>query len=271
MAAKARGLDLPVVTGFLAHSGLGLEAVVESRRLLIGNARLMRERGIGFAALDADAARLAEQGKTPLLVAVDGAAAGILAVADTLKPDSVQAVASLRTLGLDVYMVTGDNRHVAEAIAHSVGIERVLAEVMPGDKATEIARLQAEGRCVAMVGDGINDAPALARADVGIAMGTGTDIAIEASDITLIGGDLRNVAAAIQLSRDTMRTIRQNLFFAFIYNLIGIPIAAGVFYPLWHLQLSPMIAGAAMALSSVSVLSNSLRLRRSKRSSKVQF
>jgi len=262
-AAKSRELPLTEPTHFQSLTGRGLEAGVEGHSVLVGNERLMTEREIDLRSAGPDIGRLAEAGKTPMLAAVDGKLEGIFGVADTLKEGSAEAVASLRRMGLDVVMVTGDNSATASAIARMAGIDRVMAEVLPGDKSAEVKRLQAEGRIVAMVGDGINDAPALAQADVGIAIGTGTDIAMEASDITLIRGDLRSVAAAIQLSRATMRTIRQNLFFAFVYNVLCIPIAAGALYPIWHIMLSPMLASAAMALSDVSVVGNSLRLRKS--------
>jgi Cu+-exporting ATPase len=260
-AAEARGVNLSQPSAFNTITGRGLEAVVDGRAVLVGNTRLMQERGIGAAALEPEMERLSAEGKTPVLAAVDGEIAGVLAVADTVKETSAEAVRALRRLGLDVVMITGDNRRTAEAVARRVGIERVLAEVLPEHKAEQVRRLQAEGRIVGMVGDGINDAPALAQADVGIAIGTGTDVAMEASDVTLIRGDLLGVVTAIRLSQATMRTIRQNLFFAFIYNVLGIPVAAGVFYPLFGWMLSPIIASAAMALSSVSVVTNSLRLR----------
>jgi Cu+-exporting ATPase len=266
-AARAKGLTLAEPEAFQSITGHGVEVTVadgplpEGRRLLVGSRRLMEERGVETAALQPEIDRLAAEGKTPILVAVDGEAAGVLAVADPVKPHAREAVAALKRLGLQVVMITGDNRRTAEAVARQVGIERTMAEVLPDRKAEQVRRLQQEGHVVAMVGDGINDAPALAQADVGIAIGTGTDVAIEASDITLLRGDLRGVVTAIELSRRTMATIRQNLFFAFVYNVLGIPIAAGALYPFTGWLLSPMIASAAMALSSVSVVTNSLRLR----------
>ncbi|HLJ54476.1 MAG TPA: heavy metal translocating P-type ATPase [Chthonomonadaceae bacterium] len=260
-AAQARSITLPDATAFRSITGLGLEATVEGRALLIGNARLMAERGIDLSAVGREADGRAARGATEVFVAVDGRASGVLWIADTVREGSAEAVAALKRLGLQVVMVTGDNRPTAEAIAREVGIDRVIAEALPGDKASEVRRLQAAGEIVAVVGDGINDAPALAQADVGIAIGAGTHVAIEASDITLVRSDLRGVVSAIALSRATMRTIKQNLFFAFVYNGLAIPIAAGLFYPLAHVLLSPMIASAAMALSDVSVVGNSLRLR----------
>lgn len=260
--AAARGLLLADPSEFRAVPGHGLEATVEGRKLTLGNARLMRERGVAMGDGESSLDSFAVDGKTPMLVAVDGTLAGIIAVADQVKVESASAVREMQGMGLEVVMMTGDNRRTAEAIARKVGITRVLAEVLPQGKAEEVKRLQQQKRTVAMVGDGINDAPALAQADVGIAIGTGTDVAIEASDITLLRGDLHGVVTAIALSRATIRTVKQNLFWAFIYNVVGIPIAAGALYPFTGWLLSPVIASAAMSLSSVSVVTNSLRLRR---------
>jgi Cu+-exporting ATPase len=260
--AGERGLQLPEPAEFDSVTGRGLRATVEGRRLLVGTRRLLGEGGVDSAPLEAEAQRLEGEGKTAILVAVEGRPAGLLAVADTVKPGSAAAIAALKELGVEVAMISGDNRRTAEAIARQVGIDRVLAEVLPEDKAEEVLALQGEGKLVAMVGDGINDAPALAQADVGIAIGTGTDVAIEAADITLISGELRGLTTSLELSRATLRNIRQNLAFAFGYNALGIPIAAGVLYPFLGLQLSPMIAAAAMAASSLSVVGNANRLRR---------
>jgi len=260
--AEARGLDLLTVSAFQSQTGLGIEATVNGRAVLIGNRDFLAEREIEQAALDPIETELAASGKTVVRVAVEGEAAGVLAVADTIRPTSKAAVQSLRDLGLDVVMVTGDAEASARAVAAEVGIEHVEANVRPADKAEVVRRYQREGRVVAHVGDGINDAPALAAADVGVAMGAGTDVAIEASDVTLMRDSLGAVADAFRLSARTLRTIKQNLFFAFIYNIIGIPVAAGLLYPFFGLLLSPIIASAAMALSSVSVVTNSLRLRR---------
>ena len=266
--AQELGLVLSSMDHFEAVPGRGIEATLAARpggapvRVLLGNRQFMDERGCPSGRLDATLERLAEAGKTPMLVAIDGAVAGLIGVADVLKPDSAQAVKSLQDAGLEVYMLTGDNRRTAEAIARQAGITRVLAEVLPDHKAQAIKELQAAGKIVAMVGDGINDAPALAQADIGIAIGTGTDVAMETSDITLIRGDLLPIPTAIRLSKATMRIIRQNLGWAFGYNIALIPLAAGVLYPAFGVLLNPIYAAVAMALSSVSVLSNSLRLRR---------
>jgi P-type Cu+ transporter len=270
-AAQERGLALAQPDGFDALAGHGVRAVVDGRSVLIGSPRLMQEQGIDASALAADIARLQGEAKTAVVVAADGMALGVLGIADPVKASSADAIAALKRQGVQVLMLTGDNRRTAEAIARRVGLEptEVLAEVLPEMKSAEIKRVQAAGGIVAMVGDGINDAPALAQADVGIAMGTGTDVAMETADITLLRGDLRSVGQAIALSKRTMRTIRWNLFWAFIYNVIGIPIAAGVFYPLTGWQLSPIFAAGAMAFSSVFVVSNSLRLRRTKLTSDV--
>ena len=259
--AKARNLALSEPTVFEAVPGYGVLATIEAHKLAIGNLKLMQREGIALGSLESQAAELADQGKTPMYVAVDGQAAGIVAVADTVKADSAEAIAALHRMGIEVVMITGDNRRTAEAIAKQVGVDRVLAEVLPEDKAHNVHLLQAEGKKVAMVGDGINDAPALAQADVGLAIGTGTDVAIEASDITLIKGSLRGVVTAIEVSRATMRNIKQNLVGAFIYNVLGLPVAMGLLYPFFGILLSPLIAGAAMAFSSVTVVSNANRLR----------
>jgi Cu+-exporting ATPase len=259
--AKARGVELVQPTEFESVTGKGVRAEVDGRDVLVGNEGFIHDAGVALDGFAEAARRLATDGKTPMAAVVDGKLAGLIGVADTMKDDSVAAVAALRHLGVAVVMITGDNRQTAAAIARQAGIERVLAEVLPDKKALEVRRLQSEHRVVAMVGDGINDAPALAQADVGIAIGTGTDVAIEASDITLISGSLVGVVTAINLSRATMRNIRQNLVFAFAYNIVGIPIAAGILYPFLGLRLSPMIAAGAMALSSLSVVSNSNRLR----------
>jgi Cu+-exporting ATPase len=259
--ARAEHLDLSAHTAFEAIPGKGIEAVVDGRRVLAGNLALMAERGISLDGLAARAEALATEGKTPLLAAVDGKAAGIIAVADTLKPQSEAVVAALRRMGLRVIMLTGDNRRTAEAIARQVGVDVVVAEVKPDEKAAQIEALRRQGHVVAMVGDGINDAPALALADLGIAIGAGTDVAIESADVVLVGSELRGILSAIDLSRATMRTIRQNLFWAFAYNVALIPIAAGVLYPFTGALLNPALAALAMAASSVTVVSNSLRLR----------
>ncbi len=263
-AAETRTLDVPAAADFLATAGGGVAATVSGRRVLVGRPGYLEAEGVDVSALIAAADALAADGKTPVFAAIDGRAAAVIAIADTLKAGSVEAVAELHRLGISVAMLTGDNRRTAEAIARSVGIERVLADVRPDGKAAAVKALQAEGKVVAMVGDGVNDAPALASADVGIAMGTGTDVAMESAGVTLMSGDLRGLVTAIALSRATMRNIRQNLFWAFAYNVTLIPVAMGVLYPFTGLLLDPILAAAAMALSSVSVVSNALRLRRFK-------
>jgi len=259
--ARESGLTLSVPEAFESLTGRGAIGVVDGLALAVGNAALMSDYSVDVTPLVAQADRLASDGKTPMYVAVDGALAAVIAVADPIKDSSREAIARFHALGLNVVMLTGDNRRTAEAVARAAGIDRVVAEVLPDGKVAEIERLQAAGQVVAMVGDGINDAPALAKADVGMAIGTGTDIAVEAGDVVLMRGDLRSAAQAVELSRRTMRTMKQNLFWAFIYNVIGIPIAAGVLYPAFGLLLSPILASAAMAFSSVSVVTNSLRLR----------
>jgi Cu+-exporting ATPase len=259
--AQARKLELAEVKDFEAIPGHGVSAKVEDKHMLIGNLKLMNRENIVLGSLEEKSKTLADDGKTPMFIAIDNKAAGIIAVADTVKEDSAEAVKALQGLGIEVVMITGDNRRTAEAIARKVGVTRVLAEVLPEDKAKNVQQLQAEGKKVAMVGDGINDAPALAQADVGLAIGTGTDVAIEASDITLIKGSLKGVVTAIEVSRATMNNIYQNLVGAFFYNVLGLPIAMGLLFPFFGLLLSPLIAGAAMAFSSVTVVGNANRLR----------
>jgi len=260
-AATARSLVLAPANGFDAVSGFGVRAQVEGKQLLLGNPRLMERASVDIAALYSHAHTVALLGQTPIYLAVDGKVAGIVAIADPIKPDSQAAIARLHALGLKVVMLTGDNAATAQAVAGQVGIDEVLAEVLPADKAAKVVELQARGEIVGMVGDGINDAPALAQANVGFAIGTGTDVAIESADVALMRGSLHGVADAIAISSATVRNIRQNLFGAFFYNILGIPIAAGALYPLFGLLLNPMIAGAAMAMSSVTVVSNANRLR----------
>jgi len=256
-AAQARDLDVPAATSFAAHAGIGVRALVDGREVVVGKAQSR-----DVAAADDHAHDLSSQGKTPVSVFVDGRPAGVIGIADTVKPGSAAAIRRLHDLGLEVIMLTGDHRQTAAAVGREVGLDRVVAEVLPEQKAEQIKLLQGEGKRVAMVGDGINDAPALAQADVGIAIGTGTDVAMEAADITLIAGDLQPVVTAIALSRRTIAVVKQNLFWAFAYNVALIPLAAGVFYPAFGVLLNPIFAAAAMGLSSVSVVTNSLRLRR---------
>jgi Cu+-exporting ATPase len=261
-AAKVRGITLDDVTDFQSVTGKGVMGLVGGQRVIAGTEAFLTQHDIATDAPSAQRSALSATGRTVVLVAADGQPAGILAIADPIKPSSRPALAELRKLGIELVLLTGDNEQTGHAIAKEVGIERVVANVLPEGKVAEVKRLQAEGHVVAMAGDGINDAPALAQADIGIAMGTGTDIAMDAGDVTLMRGDLSGVTDAIRLSRRTMRTMKQNLFWAFIYNVVGIPVAAGVLYPAFGILLSPIIASAAMAMSSVSVVSNSLRLRR---------
>jgi Cu+-exporting ATPase len=260
-AAGERGIAVPDVTGFDSPTGKGVVGTVEGRRIVLGNANFLAESGISTAELDSDAERLRRDGATAVFLSVDGKAAGIIAIADPVKPTTPAALRALADEGVRVVMLTGDNRTTAQAVASRLGIAEVEAEVLPDRKGTAIEKLRRDGRVVAMAGDGVNDAPALAAADVGIAMGTGTDVAIESAGVTLLGGDLTGIVRARRLSAATMSNIRQNLFFAFVYNAAGVPIAAGVLYPAFGILLSPIIAAAAMSLSSVSVVANALRLR----------
>jgi len=259
--ARAQGVELTDPTDFNAVPGHGVEATIGDQRILIGNRKLMKRENIDTAPIDAQVERLQGEGKTAMYVAADGKAAGVVAVADTIKDDSVQAIRTMQEMGLEVVMLTGDNERTAQAIAKQVGIAKVLAEVLPEDKVEQVHLLKKGGQKVGMVGDGINDAPALAEADVGFAIGTGTDVAIESADVTLMRGSLHGVADAIAISAATVRNIKQNLFGAFIYNTLGLPVAAGILYPAFGILLSPLIAAAAMAFSSVTVVTNANRLR----------
>jgi Cu+-exporting ATPase len=260
--ASERALELDTPTDFRSFTGKGAVATVRGRKVAVGNGKLLEDLGIDPGPLTGKAERLRSEGETVVFVAVDGKAAGLLSVKDPIRPTTPEAIRLLHGEGLDLVMITGDNNVTARAVARTLGIDRVESEVLPQDKAEHVARLQQEGRKVAMAGDGINDAPALARADVGIAMGTGTDVAMESADVVLVKGDLGGIVRARRLSRATMRNIRQNLFFAFVYNTLGVPVAAGILYPFFGLLLSPMIASAAMTVSSVSVIMNALRLRK---------
>jgi Cu+-exporting ATPase len=260
--AEERNLAIPEIDSFTAIAGKGVEAKYDRTTILVGNRKLFADKGIDIKDIEGSITRLEDEGRTVVLVGADSKMVGMIAIADTAKPSAVETVAWLKRQGKQVVMITGDNRRAGESVAHSLGIERVLAEVLPEDKANEVKRLQEQGEKVAMVGDGINDAPALVQADVGIAIGSGTDIAIESGGVVLVKDDLRDVARTLDLSCYTMRKIRQNLFWAFFYNVISIPIAAGVLYPFYGFLLNPIIAGATMAFSSVSVVTNSLSMRR---------
>jgi Cu+-exporting ATPase len=258
---EERGIQFGEADGFESITGKGVRGTVDGREVAIGNRALAEDAGIGLGELAEKAEALRSEGQTAMFVLVDGRPAGVLGVADPIKESAPGAIEALREEGLRVVMLTGDSRTTAEAVASKLGIDEVIAEVLPDEKRAAIERLQSEGRTVAMAGDGINDAPALAQAEVGIAMGTGTDVAMESAGVTLVRGDLAGIVRARRLSRATMRNIRQNLFFAFVYNALGVPIAAGALYPFFGVLLSPMIAAAAMSFSSVSVIGNALRLR----------
>jgi Cu+-exporting ATPase len=260
-AAQEKGLQLDQVSDFESVTGQGIRGAVTDRQVAVGNGRLMEGISVSFGNLQTEAEQLRVGGQTVMFVAIDGRPAGLIGVADPIKPSTADAIQSLHAAGVKVVMLTGDSRSTAAAVARKLGIDDVEAEVLPDQKRDVVRRLKASGRKVAMAGDGVNDAPALAEADVGLAMGTGSDVAMESAGVTLVSGDLRGIARARHLSRATMRNIRQNLFFAFVYNSIGVPIAAGILYPFFGLVLSPMIASAAMTFSSVSVILNALRLR----------
>jgi Cu+-exporting ATPase len=261
-AATARGLALAEVVDFGSRTGRGAVGTVAGKKVVLGNAMFLRENGVSMAALESDAERLRQDGATAIYVAISGNISGIIAIADPVKPTTVDVLEALTADGVRIVMLTGDNRTTASAVAHRLGIAQVEAEILPDQKSAVVDKLRREGRVVAMAGDGINDAPALTAADVGIAMSTGTDVAIESAGITLLKGDLTGIVRARRLSAATMRNIRQNLFFAFIYNAAGVPVAAGILYPSFGILLSPVIAAVAMSVSSVSVITNALRLRR---------
>ncbi len=260
--AKARGLDVKPAEGFRSITGKGVTGRVAGREVALGNLKLLADLGVDAGELARRADERRREGQTVVLLAVDGQAAGLIGVEDPIRESTAEAIRSLRAEGIRLVMLTGDSRTTAEAVAKKLELDHVEAEVLPDQKAAVVKRLQQEGRIVAMAGDGVNDAPALAQAQVGIAMGSGTDVAIESAGVTLLRGDLRGIVRARRLSRATMRNIRQNLFFAFVYNALGVPVAAGVLYPVFGLLLSPMLAAAAMSLSSVSVIGNALRLRK---------
>jgi Cu+-exporting ATPase len=263
-AAEARGLALAPVEDFDSPTGLGAVGTVEGKRVLLGNARFLQDEGVATESLAKAADRLREDGATAIFAAVDGSVAGVLAIADPVKATTPEALAALKADGVTVVMLTGDNWTTAQAVARRLGLNDVEAEVLPDQKSNVVQHYRAAGSVVAMAGDGVNDAPALAASDVGIAMGTGTDVAMESAGVTLLKGDLTGIVRARRLSRATMNNIRQNLFFAFVYNALGVPVAAGVLYPFFGVLLSPIIAAAAMALSSVSVITNAARLRQVK-------